>query len=105
MRVTHPRPHRWTKAEYHQMADLGWFDEQRIELIDGQIVDFPVPSPKCCVGIALATEALLSAFGPDYWIRNQAPLDLGTVSEPQPDLALVPGDPRDYDEHPTTALL
>src|SRR5262249_6939280 len=33
------------------------------------------------------------------------PLHLGRKSAPEPDLAVVPGTPRDYAEHPITALL
>lgn len=108
MRTPKPQLHRWTKAQYHQMADLGWFDEQgqRVELIDGQIIDSPAPSPGCCMALSLTGEALRGSFGPKHWVRIQAPLDLGPVFEPQPDLAVMPGDIRDHgDEHPTTALL
>ncbi|MGE0528745.1 MAG: Uma2 family endonuclease, partial [Bdellovibrionales bacterium] len=36
---------------------------------------------------------------------NQAPLNLTSTSVPEPDLAVVPGGPRDYKEHPGSALL
>jgi Uma2 family endonuclease len=39
--ITTPRPHRWTRDEYYQMADLGWFRDQKVELIGGQIVVHP----------------------------------------------------------------
>ncbi|HEY1931326.1 MAG TPA: hypothetical protein VGG99_04885 [Acetobacteraceae bacterium] len=38
--VTVVRPHRFTVAEYHRMAEAGILDEDsRVELIRGQIVD------------------------------------------------------------------
>lgn len=40
-----------------------------------------------------------SVFGSNY------PLVVGDDSEPEPDLAIVPGTPRDYPDHPTSALL
>src|SRR5262249_3117373 len=46
-----------------------------------------------------------AAFGVGFWIRTQAVLNLGPESEPEPDLSVVPGGPRDYPEHPKTALL
>jgi Uma2 family endonuclease len=47
-------------------------------------------------------DSLLS--GPD--VRTQIPLALDDMSEPKPDVAVVPGSPRDYlDDHPTTAVL
>jgi Uma2 family endonuclease len=39
-------------------------------------------------------------------VRAQLPLALGEYSEPEPDVAVVAGGPRDYAEaHPTSALL
>ncbi len=42
----------------------------------------------------------------DYTVRNQMPLALDENSEPEPDVAVVPGKARDYTQaHPTTAVL
>jgi Uma2 family endonuclease len=39
-------------------------------------------------------------------VRNQLPLVLGLLTDPEPDLAVVPGNARDYaTAHPTSALL
>src|SRR4029079_15061084 len=54
---------------------------------------------------ALVEEAIRTALGPAWWLRNQSPLILGLDVDPEPDLAIVPGRPRDYTEHPTTADL
>src|SRR5262245_15851941 len=105
MRLTEPRTYRWSREEFHQMSDLGWFDEKRVELIDGEIIEMPVAKPPHVTALSLAEEALLAAFGTGFWIRTQAPLNLGPESEPEPDLSVVPGGPRDYPEHPTTTLL
>jgi hypothetical protein len=58
------------------------------------------------IGIGLAEDAARVAFGPRHWVRVQAPLHLGRRSAPEPDVAVVPGGPRDYTAtgHPTTAL-
>ena len=45
-------------------------------------------------------------MGAGYFVRTQFPLAVDDVSEPEPDIALVSGGPRDYrDAHPATALL
>jgi len=45
-------------------------------------------------------------FGDGWDVRGQMPLALGDDSEPEPDVAVVAGSPRDYrDAHPTTAAL
>ena len=33
-----PRPHLWTRAEYHQLGDAGFFEGRRVQLIEGSIV-------------------------------------------------------------------
>src|SRR5206468_772316 len=56
--------------------------------------------------ISLAQEALRAAVGPEFHVRTQGPLALGTASEPEPDIAIVGGKVRDYrDHHPASAVL
>ncbi len=38
-RPREPRTRPWTKAEYYQMAEVGMFRDQRVELIGGEIDD------------------------------------------------------------------
>lgn len=39
--IDSPRPHHWTRDEYFQMTDLGWFRDQKVELIGGEILVHP----------------------------------------------------------------
>ena len=89
------------------MADLGLFRDQRVELIEGTIVQMPPQKNFHVIGIGLVEQAMQAAFGPRHWVRTQAPLHLGRRSAPESDIAVVPGGPRDYAAagHPTTALL
>jgi Uma2 family endonuclease len=103
--VTEPRVRKWTKGEYYQMADLGWFRGQRAELIEGEIV---VQSPQNwphSVTTYRVGERLRQAFSAMGWVRTQLPVDLGAASEPEPDVSVVPGRVDDYSAHPTSALL
>jgi Uma2 family endonuclease len=51
-------------------------------------------------------EALRMAFGPGWLVRAQDPIALDAESEPEPDVAVVPGLPRDYlAEHPARPAL
>ena len=98
---------RWTRAEYERMIDAGIFDsEERAELIGGEVlVMTPQKSPHA-TAVSLTLEALRVAFGSGHHVRAQLPLALDPDSEPEPDVAVVPGSPRDYRHaHPTTALL
>lgn len=100
-----PQPRRWSRQEYYALAELGWFQGQRVELIEGEIWEMsPQHEPHFQV-ILLAGDVLRDAFGPGHTIRPQGPLSLGAISDPEPDLAVVSGSARDYVGHPTTALL
>ncbi len=105
MPLTEPRTVRWTKDEYHRLAEAGWFNDRRVELPDGEIFEMPVPKIPHVIALDVTTTALRAAFGSGYWVSLQAPLDLALTSEPIPDLFIVPGKARDYSAHPTTALL
>jgi len=107
MSVAAPRPHLWTRAEYDRVIATGGFDpEARFELIDGEIIDRPPQRSRQATAIQLAGAALRAALPPSLMVRAQLPLALDDLSEPEPDLAVVTGQPRDYrDAHPITAVL
>jgi Uma2 family endonuclease len=93
---------KWTRIEYDRLAEaeiLGSAD--RIELLGGAlIVKEPQASPHI-TAIRLVQRALIAAFGPGWDVREQAPVALDDDSEPEPDISVVAGDPRDYrDAHP-----
>ncbi len=56
--------------------------------------------------IRLVEDVLRRIYGSGFDVRVQLPAALDSSSEPEPDVAVVEGGPRDYrDAHPTTALL
>lgn len=107
MAAATPRPHRFRRTEYDRMAEAGIFESDlRLELIEGEIVEMTPQSTRHFTAVRLIEEALRAAFGAGYDVRTQGPLAVDEQSEPEPDLAVVSGAPRDYrDEHPRTALL
>ena len=98
---------RWTRREYYQMAETGMFQpDEHVELIDGEIITMTPQRSQHAAVIGKAEVQLRQAFGDGYWVRTQMPLALSENSDPEPDLAIVPGSPNDFlSEHPTTALL
>ncbi len=101
-----PQPKRWTCAEFHQLGDMGWFEGRRAMLIDGEILEMPGPNPPHAVSTSLADYECKRVFAAGYLVRVQMPLVLGLMTDPEPDIAVVTGGPRDYlKAHPTTALL
>ncbi len=100
---------RYSRAEYDRMIAAGVFNsEDRLQLIDGEIVTMTPQGSRHATAVQLTEELLRNAFPPSagYSIRIQMPLALDERSEPEPDVAVVYGSPRDYrDLHPTAALL
>ena len=89
------------------MAEVGIFaPDERVELIEGEIIQMPPQNPLHSTGICTVQEALRTAFGSGFDVRPQLPLSLELASEPEPDIAVVRGSFRDYrTAHPSTALL
>src|SRR4051812_37857646 len=107
MPETHAKPPRMTREEYIRLSDEGYFQDRRVELIDGEIVEMAPQKNLHAQGVSLVVNALLQAFGPNYWVRIEATLDLSPVSLPEPDVAVVAGPIRSHPPGaiPTSALL
>lgn len=97
----------WTREEYDRLIVAGIFvADERVELLEGEIVVTFPQNPPHYTAIHLAAEALRDAFESGFTIRIQAPFNATTDSEPEPDLAVVPGRARDYARvHPGSAVL
>src|SRR3954468_9558284 len=108
MSLAEPTTRKWNRDEYYQMADLGLFQDQRVELIEGEIVEMAPQKDNHAGSVSLVHRALSHAFGDGFWVRMQMPLTLNDQSEPEPDVSVVPGGERDYMRgagHPRGALL
>lgn len=104
MTLTNVTTKRWTREQYYRMADMGWFEGRRVELIDGAVVEMSPQNRRHANAIVLVQTALARIF-PIESMRIQLPLALSQRYEPEPDVAVVRGGPRDYTDHPDTALL
>jgi len=100
-------PYRWTRREYEKMVEVGFFPpEVRLELIEGEILTMAAQSSHHAVALSIVQSRLNSVYTVGYYMRIQMPLALGDNSEPEPDIAIVRGQPLDYyEQHPTTAVL
>ena len=97
---------RWTRAQYERLVDLGAFSGEPLELIGGQLIVAEPQGNRHFTAIRAVEEALRAAFGPGWEIRTQGPIALDDESEPEPDVAVVPGSFRDYrDGHPSRPVL
>ena len=99
--------HRWSRDEYARLIDHGFLDEDDpIELLDGLLlIKEPQHSPHR-TAVLLVAKAMEWAFGEGWFVQTQSPIILGDRSEPEPDVCVVRGSPRDYvDAHPSRPAL
>ncbi len=98
---------RWTRREYERLIDHGFLDEDDpVELLDGSLlVKEPQHSPHR-TAVLLVAKAVERAFGESWFVQTQSPIILDARSEPEPDVCVVSGSPRDYvDSHPRRPAL
>ena len=92
------------RAEYDTLVASGAFADERIELLDGALAPMSPIAPPHSSAVQKLTELLLPALLGRATVRVQSPFAALELSEPEPDLAVVP--PGDYDEaHPHRAYL
>jgi Uma2 family endonuclease len=101
------RARHWTRKEYDRLIELGVLHEdERIELIGGQMIVAEPKGTPHSTSVALTADVLRVAFGVGWLVRQQDPVALDDDSEPEPDIVVVPGTPRDYlGEHPRRPAL
>ena len=107
MAIPERRTRRWSRIEYDRLIDLGVFQpDDPIELIGGELVVAEPQGAPHYTAIRKTARALERAFGPLWEVRAQGPMGLDEESEPEPDVAVVPGEPEDYGRaHPSRADL
>jgi len=100
-------PRHFSRAEYERLIELGVFQPgEEIELIGGQLVVAEPQGAAHYTAIVRTARALAAAFGPGWYVRTEGPIGLDDDSEPEPDVAVVPGDPEDYSRaHPSRPVL
>ena len=98
---------RWKRVEYDRLIECGFFNSgEPVELVGGQLIVAEPQGSRHFAAIRAAEEALRVAFGVGWDVRTQAPVALDEESEPEPDVAVVPGSFRDYASgHPSRLVL
>jgi Uma2 family endonuclease len=62
-------------------------------------------NPPHAITLELVEGAIRAAFGAGWRVRGQSPLVLGQDLDPEPDLAVIAGSPRETSAHPASADL
>ncbi len=95
----------FTVKEYDSLIETGFFDENdQIELLNGVIIEKMPKGTKHSSATDRATRIFYRVLSNQAAIRNQNPIWLDDLSEPEPDIVLAAVDPNDYEsKHPTPA--
>ena len=101
-----PKTRRWTRVEYERLVELGVFDGERLELLDGVLALRESQGSRHSAAIRAVLDALRTALGHAWQIDSQLPIALDADSEPEPDVVVVPRDPERYRRgHPDRPVL
>ena len=93
----------FTVEEYYRMARAGIIrEDDRVELIDGEIIEMSPIGRRHFVSVARATTLFIQAFGNRAVVSPGNPVRLSDWTEPQPDLVVFKPRPDFYaKKHPT----
>ena len=87
-----PTRKRWTRAEFAVLESLEPWNQQRLELVDGDLINKMGKNRPHVIVLAVIRDWLILVFGGVY-VNTEAPIDVGPednpTSEPQPDLIVL----------------
>jgi Uma2 family endonuclease len=96
--------HRFTVKQYERMGELGILTpDDRVELLDGWVVNKMTQHPPHAAAIDFLQDALRAVLPAEWRLRDQKPIRL-PGSLPEPDVAVVRGPRERYtQQHPVPA--
>lgn len=83
-------PHRLTRAEYHRLIELGFFQDAHIELIHGILVDMSPIGLSHRIVVDRLMRLLVPALAGRADVSIQQPYRAAGESEPEPDVSVCP---------------
>lgn len=94
---------RFSVHDLRRMVEAGVLrEDESVELIDGVLVTMSPQGPTHRSLSSLLQMALARAWPDDAHTQAHSPIHAGDFDEPEPDVAVVRGHPRDYlEQHPT----
>ena len=75
--------------DYHRMAESGYFDGIRVELIEGEIVEMNALGGQHIRCVAILSRLLDRAAGDELFVTAQSSVRLNNRSEPEPDIVVL----------------
>lgn len=92
------------RVEYERLAAEGFFDNEKVELLFGMVVPMTPAGPAHHHSNYRLRRMLERSLDDRAFVRDQSDFAASDISEPQPDLAVVPAIEY-WDDHPTKAFL
>ena len=93
-----------SRREYDRLIEMGWFRDERVELIDGVLVAGSPRGSRHAEAVSRLNDLLTPGLSGRARVRVQLPLGVGEDAEPEPDFAVVAT--GDYShQHPEAAHL
>ena len=75
---------------YHRMAEADVFEpDDRVELLDGEVFEMSPMGTRHAACVTRLSHLLLPPAGDRMIVRVQLPIQVGEMSEPEPDIALL----------------
>jgi Uma2 family endonuclease len=97
---------RFTRDEYYRMAEIGLFDGERVELINGEIIRMSPQNNPHSWALSVLSNTLSRMLPATVTIRTQMPLAVDDMNHPEPDLAVIDQPLHEMGkDHPSTALI
>jgi Uma2 family endonuclease len=81
--------YKWTLDRYHQVVEAGIFDDEPVELLNGEIVEMSPEGVPHSSSSDEAAEYLRIKLRDRAKVREAKPITLPNQSEPEPDIAIV----------------
>jgi Uma2 family endonuclease len=91
--------------EYMQLAEAGVFDNEKVELLDGVVVNMSAQGPRHVELVTCVTRLLARRLPDDYRVVPQCTHPLPPYSAPEPDFAVVTARSVHAHAHETAAWL
>ncbi|MBA2538919.1 MAG: Uma2 family endonuclease [Deltaproteobacteria bacterium] len=92
------------RVEYELLAAEGYFHDEAVELLFGVVVPMSPTDPAHGTSTHRLAERLRDTVGKRAQVRVENPLAASEISEPQPDIIVIP-DLDYWREHPSKAFL
>ena len=88
--------YRMNAEEYERLAETGVLRDRRVELINGLLVKRMTIKPPHVNAVDATREAIGRLLPPGWSIREEKPVCIPDVDEPEPDVSVVRGTRQDY---------